>query len=155
MTILPCSSTPQVTGEACGPPSARVVITTAWCLGRMNSVSSARVTTVLVAIFLATSVYSSNSRSRGGSADPGDADDGVSSLGKQRDGLLPARPPAPRDHHAGRHQFQRAEEAGEVLDRVVVRTRDALGVGAKGAVRLLAVTAADGQHQAAARRERG
>jgi hypothetical protein len=29
MTILPWSSTPQVTGEACGPPPRRAVITIA------------------------------------------------------------------------------------------------------------------------------
>src|ERR1700748_2793801 len=57
MTILPWSSTPQLTGEACGPPSFRVVITIAWCLTLMNSISSSLLTTVFVAIFLATSVY--------------------------------------------------------------------------------------------------
>ena len=53
MTILPCSSTPQVTGDACGPPSARVVITIAWCLGLMNSSSSSLPTVVSVAMFRA------------------------------------------------------------------------------------------------------
>jgi hypothetical protein len=43
-----------VTGEACGPPSFLVVITIAWCLTLMNSVSSSLPTTVLVAIVLAT-----------------------------------------------------------------------------------------------------
>jgi hypothetical protein len=53
MTIRPCSSTPQVTGEACGPPSARVVITIAWCLGLMNSSSSSLLTVVFVAMLRA------------------------------------------------------------------------------------------------------
>jgi hypothetical protein len=39
-----------VTGDACGPPLARAVITMAWCRGRMKSVSSSRLTAVLVAI---------------------------------------------------------------------------------------------------------
>src|SRR3984885_813264 len=54
MTIRPASSTPQLTGEACGPPSFRVGITIALCRPLMNSVSSAALTTVDVAIFLAT-----------------------------------------------------------------------------------------------------
>src|ERR1700722_5012858 len=55
MTIRPWSSTPQVTGEACGPPPRRVVMTIALCRTLMNSISSSLLTTVLVAIFLATS----------------------------------------------------------------------------------------------------
>jgi hypothetical protein len=54
MTIRPASSTPQVTGDACGPPSFLVVITIARCLTLMNSVSSSRLTTLFVAIVLAT-----------------------------------------------------------------------------------------------------
>ena len=45
------SLTPQVTGDACGRPSARAVITMAWCRGRMKSSSSSRVTAVLTAIW--------------------------------------------------------------------------------------------------------
>lgn len=52
--IRPAASTPQVTGEACGRPSLRVVMTTAWCLVLMKSSSSFRLTVVFVAIFLAT-----------------------------------------------------------------------------------------------------
>jgi hypothetical protein len=40
-----------VTGDACGRPSTRAVITIAWCLEEMKSVSSSRLTAVLTAIW--------------------------------------------------------------------------------------------------------
>ena len=49
--IRPPVSTPHVTGDACGRPSARVVSTIAWWRGRMKSISSSRLTVVLVAIW--------------------------------------------------------------------------------------------------------
>ena len=48
--IRPPASTPHVTGDACGRPSARAVITIAWWRSRMKSSSSSRLTAVLVAI---------------------------------------------------------------------------------------------------------
>ena len=44
MTRRPAASTPPVTGDACGRPSARVVISTMWCRGRANSSSPSRST---------------------------------------------------------------------------------------------------------------
>src|SRR4051794_13811370 len=50
----PASSTPAVTGDACGEPSRRLVIRMTWCRGRTKSSSPARSTYVFVAIFRAT-----------------------------------------------------------------------------------------------------
>ena len=50
MLTRPLPSTPQVTGDACGLPSERVVIRMARCRGRANSSIPARSTRVLVAI---------------------------------------------------------------------------------------------------------
>jgi hypothetical protein len=50
MLTRPLPSTPQVTGDACGLPSERVVIRMARCRCRANSSIPARSTRVLVAI---------------------------------------------------------------------------------------------------------
>ena len=50
MTRRPPSSTPPVTGDACGRPSARCVITTIWWRGRTKSSRPSRSTSVFVAM---------------------------------------------------------------------------------------------------------
>src|SRR6478735_3911109 len=50
MTRRPLSSTPPLTGEACGLPSARSVISSMWWRGRTNSSSSSSPTSVFVAM---------------------------------------------------------------------------------------------------------
>ena len=51
MTIRPSASTPPVTGESCGRPSARVVTRIRWWRVRTKSSSSSRSTRVFVAIW--------------------------------------------------------------------------------------------------------
>src|SRR5690349_18647329 len=73
MTSLPCGSTPPVTGDAWGRPSARVVITTMWCRGRANSRSPSRSTVVFVAMLRAmpgTLPAASSDLGRAGHPDP-------------------------------------------------------------------------------------
>ena len=48
--MRPCSSTPAVTGLACGLPSRRCVMRTIWCRGRTKSSSWSRSTESLVAM---------------------------------------------------------------------------------------------------------
>src|SRR5689334_23984500 len=72
MTMRPSSSTPPVTGDVCGRPSARWVTSTMECRGRTKSSSASRSTSVLVAIWRGISVLLGLEWSGAGAVEGGD-----------------------------------------------------------------------------------
>src|SRR6476659_4620539 len=97
MTIRPAVSTPPVIGDACTPPSARVVSRIMWWRGRANSSSASRSTAVVGAMVLGMSpVWSPDGLARSPTATGADERPATVDGGDQQDG-----------HHDAVHGRQR------------------------------------------------